>query len=116
MHIGLKLIKAIIVYGLCLYYNTKVLLGLLLLCITQFNNKFWKVKDRSVPPSCLLDKEYGEHKYIKVNVSLRFFCCCYVYINLFFSLNISIILDLENSYDIHADNYHVIFITEFLYR
>lgn len=70
MNIAFKFIKVFIVYGLCLYYNTKVLLGLLLLFVTKFHTKFWRVKERPVPPNCLLDKEYGEHKYATVNVSL----------------------------------------------
>lgn len=88
MNIAFKIIKAIIVYGLCLYYNTKVLLGLLLLFITKSETKFWRVKERPVPPKCLLDKEYGEHKYLTVNVSFflssDFTNSCYIYKQLFF--------------------------------
>lgn len=73
MNFLFKLIKAFVVYGLCLYYNAKVVFGLLLLFVTKSHTKFWVVKERPVPPKCLLDKEYGEHKYATVNVSLIFF-------------------------------------------
>lgn len=94
MNIAFKIIKAIVVYGLCLYYNTKVLLGLLLLFITKFDTKFWRVKERPVPPKCLLDKEYGEHKYLTVNVSFLFVCLkilqtLVIFINNIFFLNIN---------------------------
>jgi hypothetical protein len=64
-----KLVKMCITYALCLFYSAQVLLGIVVLFFTKSHLRFWVVKKRPIPPKCLQDPAFGEHKYIHVNVS-----------------------------------------------
>lgn len=65
-----KYIKLGIVYACCTFYTFLCVLRIAYLFLTKSSEKFWQVKDRPVPPKCLNDKKYGEHKYLKSNVSI----------------------------------------------
>lgn len=62
----------LIVYSYSLYYCIKFVFVTFLLFLTKAKSGFWKVKKRPFPPQCLLDKDLGEHKIAKVNVSLLY--------------------------------------------
>lgn len=62
-------IKFILCYALCLFYTATISFGLVVAFLLKGKSKIWVVKKRLIPPQCLQDKAYGEHKYITVNVS-----------------------------------------------
>lgn len=76
------IVRAIVTYSLCVCLNA--------FCCTAFavsflfsqkvRNRFWKIhndnnndvdvdEQNRVPPKCLSDSKYGEHKFVTVNVS-----------------------------------------------
>mgnify|MGYP007092102116 CR=1 FL=1 len=64
-----NVIKFLINYIMCLIYSAWVSFGILIAFIFKRDTKFWVVKDRPVAPRSLTSKEYGEHKFMNVNVS-----------------------------------------------
>lgn len=58
-----------VTYSLCLFYSSLVVLYLGVSFLTKYHTKFWIPKVRKNPPACLSNPEFGEHKYIRVNVS-----------------------------------------------
>lgn len=66
-NLAVGLIQLIIVYFLCLLYNFIVFILLAVVVIYKRDSRIWKVKERPVPQE-LQSKEFGEHKYTKVNV------------------------------------------------
>lgn len=64
------LIKSIIGYSLIIYYNVKFLFGIGILFLIKNKSEFWTPKPRPEPPKCLTDKQLGEHKFVRVNVSI----------------------------------------------
>ena len=65
-----NLIKFAIAYALCLFYSATISFGLIIAFLFKSKSKLWVVKKRLIPPACLQDKAYGEHKNIKINVSI----------------------------------------------
>lgn len=65
----LELIRNIIIWSLCFFYNVVTIYRLLVLYITKFSSQPWKPKDRSSAPAALSDPKYGVHKFATVNVS-----------------------------------------------
>lgn len=63
------LIKFFACYSLSLFYSTVILLHLGIKYLFGSDRKYWEVKERLVPPKALTSKEFGEHKYVNVNVS-----------------------------------------------
>lgn len=68
----LAAIKNIVVYSLCLFYSTLTAVVLLYNYWTKYETKFWIPKDHSVKPKTLSNPEFGEHKFITVNVSILY--------------------------------------------
>lgn len=66
--------RIVIINALTLYYS---ILTLGYIAVRYIRNPFsdpWAQKLRLEPPACLTDPKYGNHKYIKVNVSIVFAC------------------------------------------
>lgn len=61
----------IVAYSLCLFYSFLSVLYVGVSFVTKYNTKFWIPKVRKHPPACLSNTEFGEHKYIRVNVSAK---------------------------------------------
>lgn len=59
----------IVTYSLCLFYSFLSVLYLGIRFLTKYHTKFWIPKVRKNPPACLSNPEFGDHKYIRVNVS-----------------------------------------------
>lgn len=62
-----------VTYSLCLFYSFLSVLYLAISFVTKYNSKFWVPKVRKNPPACLSNPAFGDHKYIRVNVSKRKF-------------------------------------------
>lgn len=65
----LRFVKPITTYTLCLFYTSIVAIALAVKYILNSGDEVWKPKERLIPPKCLSDPKYGEHKYMNVNVS-----------------------------------------------
>lgn len=65
----LNIAKFIFSITLTVIYSTLIAGKILYSYIFERHTKFWQVKKRSVPPR-LTSNEFGEHKFITVNVSL----------------------------------------------
>lgn len=63
-------IKGIAVYTLCLFYTILTAVILAYNYWKKYDTKFWIPKDHSVKPKSLSNPEFGEHKFITVNVSI----------------------------------------------
>lgn len=66
--------KYFLTYSLTLYYNLKYALIIAYLYVTKSHTEFWVVKARTKPKT-LTDSQWGEHKFVTVNVSRHFFLC-----------------------------------------
>lgn len=65
------IVRTIVVYTLCLFYSVKAILLLTYLFVNGgWRTKFWRAKERPTPPKCLTTTKWGEHNYIRVNVSI----------------------------------------------
>ncbi|XP_059613978.1 epoxide hydrolase 1-like [Phlebotomus argentipes] len=62
-----RIIRLVVAYSLCLYYNVKFILLLILGYLLKGHTQFLEVKERPTPPKALQDPRYGNHKYITVN-------------------------------------------------
>lgn len=63
-------LKFVMCYTLCVIYSSWIGFGLLLGFVFKRSTKFWEVKKRTVKPQILSNNDYGEHKFMTVNVSL----------------------------------------------
>jgi hypothetical protein len=66
-----NLVKFVICYTLCVVYSTWIGVGILIAKIFKRDPEFWEVKDRREAPRVLTSNEFGEHKFMTVNVSVR---------------------------------------------
>jgi hypothetical protein len=64
-----NLFKFLMCNFLCLVYSSWIGLRILLDFVLKRETKFWEVKDRPIKPNVLTSSEYGEHKFMTVNVS-----------------------------------------------
>lgn len=65
-----NLLKFFICYALCLMYSTWIAIGIGIAYIFKRETKFWVMKERNVPPRSLTSNEFGEHKFMTVNVRI----------------------------------------------
>lgn len=66
----INLLKFLMSNFLCLFYSLWIGLRILIDFVIKRDTKFWIVKDRPNKPEALKNNEFGEHKFMKVNVSL----------------------------------------------
>lgn len=66
-----NIIKIIAVYFLCLVCSAIVCAKIFVDFVWKRDKNFWKVIDRRCEPKILSSTQYGEHKYMTVNVSYR---------------------------------------------
>lgn len=64
-----NVLKFLMCYTLCAIYSGWIAFGILIAYIFKRDTKFWEVKARPVAPRSLTSNEYGEHKFMTVNVS-----------------------------------------------
>lgn len=64
-------LRFILCYTLCVVYSTWIAFGLVIAYIFKRDSKFWEVKKRSQKPRELSSNEYGEHRFMNVNVSVQ---------------------------------------------
>ena len=62
-------IKCLFAYSLTLFYSFLVTIAIAIKYFFGSDKKFFEPKERTVKPAELLSSEYGEHKFITVNVS-----------------------------------------------
>ncbi len=55
-------------YTLCLFYSFLSVIYLIVKYL-KYDPKFWIPKERKQPPACLSNPEFGNHNYIRANVS-----------------------------------------------
>jgi hypothetical protein len=67
-NLAIGLLQLLITYFLCILYNFILFILITIVIIYKRDSRIWKVKERSLP-KVLQSKEFGEHKYAKVNVS-----------------------------------------------
>lgn len=74
------IVRAIVTYSLCVSLNAFICtaFGISYVFSQKVRNRFWKIHQNTtndnneqnrVPPKCLSDPKYGEHKFVTVNVS-----------------------------------------------
>lgn len=68
-----NLLRFLLGYFFCILYSSWVAFGILIAYIFKRDTKFWVVKERNDPPRVLTSNEFGEHRYMTVNVSV---CMC----------------------------------------
>lgn len=68
-----NLLKFLICYVLCVVYSSYVGIKILFTFIIKRDKKLWKVKKRDEKPRVLSGNEYGEHRFMTVNVRKEFF-------------------------------------------
>lgn len=66
---AINVVKFVLCYFLCAVYSGWVAFGLAIAYIFKRDSDLWVVKDRPVAPSQLTSNEFGEHKFMTVNVS-----------------------------------------------
>lgn len=64
-----NLARFLICYILCAVYSGWVAFGLLIAYIFKRNSPMWECKERPDKPLALTSNEFGEHKFMTVNVS-----------------------------------------------
>lgn len=64
-----NLFKFVMCYTLCVVYSTWIGVSLAIAYIFKRDPEMWTVKDRPTPPRSLTSNEFGEHKFMTVNVS-----------------------------------------------
>lgn len=62
-------LRFLLCYTLCVVYSTWVAFGILIAFIFKRDTKFWEVKKRDQKPLALTSNEFGEHRFMTVNVS-----------------------------------------------
>ena len=62
-------IRSIIAYSLTLLYSSLITIAIAFKYFFGGDKKFFERKERTVKPAVLSSSEYGEHKFITVNVS-----------------------------------------------
>lgn len=60
-----------IVYAIALFYGWVTLISVSIKWF-RTGNKFWYVKERTLPPRCLNDISYGRHAFIQLQVDTYF--------------------------------------------
>lgn len=65
-----NVLKFLISSFLCLFYSSWIGLRILIDFVIKRDTKFWVVEDRPNKPDALSNNEFGEHKFMTVNVSL----------------------------------------------
>lgn len=66
-------LQLFVIYSLSLYYTIQFCFQLLYYYLRGI--KFWKIKERRVPPSKILMPEVGHHSHIQLKVSLKSLIC-----------------------------------------
>lgn len=69
-----NLLKFLMCYTLCVVYSGWITFGILIAYIFKKDTKFWEVKNRPTTPQALTSNEFGEHKFMTVNVSATDLC------------------------------------------
>lgn len=62
-------LRFLLCYTLCVVYSLWVAFGILIAFIFKRDSKFWEVKKRDQKPQVLTSNEFGEHRFMTVNVS-----------------------------------------------
>lgn len=62
-------IGCVIANSLTLFYSTLVAIAIAYKYFFGYDKKFFERKERTVKPAVLSSSEFGEHKFITVNVS-----------------------------------------------
>lgn len=62
-------IEASVVFSLCVIYSLWIAAIIVFDYCTKYETKFWITKDHNVKPKALSNPDFGEHKFIAVNVS-----------------------------------------------
>lgn len=70
MAVVARVIKCMFAYSLCFFYSTLTSIYIGVKYFLSNDKKFFQRKERSVKPAVLSSKEYGEHKFVTVNVSI----------------------------------------------
>lgn len=66
---AMNLLRFVMCYTLCAIYSSWIGFGVLLAFVFKRSSRFWEVKKRTVKPALLSNNDYGEHKFMTVNVS-----------------------------------------------
>lgn len=66
---AINVAKFVLCYVLCAIYSSWAAFGLAIAYIFKRDSDLWVVKDRPVAPKPLTSNEFGEHKFMTVNVS-----------------------------------------------
>lgn len=65
----LDLLRFLLCFILCGFYSAWVAISLIIAYVFERQTRFWEVKKRTQKPSELTNNEFGEHRYMNVNVS-----------------------------------------------
>lgn len=80
---AINLMKFLMGNLLCLIYSSWIGLRILIDFVMKRDTKFWEVKPRPNKPKVLTSNEFGEHKFMTVNVRLIFIQCKHAIIKFF---------------------------------
>lgn len=70
-------------YLLCLIFSAMATLPIAWNYLWRRHERFWIPKKHKVPPKCLSDPKYGEHKFAQVNVSVSGIYYFWVILNVY---------------------------------
>lgn len=65
----LNLLRFLLCFILCGFYSAWVAISLVIAYVFKRQTRFWEVKKRTQKPSELTNNEFGEHRFMDVNVS-----------------------------------------------
>lgn len=65
----LNLLRFLLCFILCGFYSAWVAISLVIAYVFKRQTRFWEVKKRTQKPSELTNNEFGEHRFMNVNVS-----------------------------------------------
>ena len=63
-------VAKVVVWALAIFYGFLTIFGMAVLWVKHVF-RFFKVKERPLPPACLVDDSLGRHGFAKLKVSYR---------------------------------------------